>query len=248
MFSPAQHNDVRALQEALLKVRDDAVNTDRDAKGKTALMVAAESGSVATVVLLLLRGADCKATDRDDQTAQTGASACGCFVTSAVLDTWAQEAERTDLAYRSTVPELIAANRQKLVDKLCELAVEGDAPRIVGLLPRLLANGGPEMYLDAADKYGVTALYAASRGNHVDAIHALVGAGCTLDTVDDGYGWSALMGAAAEGAVEAVDALAKHGAELWLADRFHNTALDIAREGKHKSVVKALIKLRQSIG
>ena len=248
LFLAAQQNDVRALQRALLEAPSEALSTSRNAKSKTVLMVAAEAGCVATVVQLLLHGADWKTVDRDGQTAQSSAVACGCVNTSAVLEAWSQQADRKDLEYRSTVPELKVAHRQKLVNQLCERAVEGDAARIVALLPRLVANEGPDKYVDAADRFGVTALYAASRGNHVDAIDALVGSGCTLDTVDEQYGWTACMAAASHGAVEAVETLAKHGADIWLEDQYENTALDIAREGKQKAVVKVLQQFSQGNG
>jgi ankyrin repeat protein len=245
LFAAARQNDIRTLQQVLLRERDDAVSAGRDDKGKTVLMAAAEAGAVATTVFLLLHGADCKATDRDGETAQASATGRSSLVTAAVLGAWAAEVARTDLVYRSTVPELIAANRQKLVDRLCERAVEGDAARIAGLLPRLAANGGAESYINGADSQGVTPLYAAARGNHVEAIDALVGAGCTLDSVDAEYGWTALMGAAANGAAEAVPSLVRHGADWALADRYENTALDIAREGKQKAVVKALLQIQR---
>eukprot|EP01043_Picozoa_sp_COSAG02_P045838 COSAG02_NODE_4231_length_5608_cov_74.214376_2_plen_106_part_00 len=103
------------------------------------------------------------------------------------------------------------------------------------------------MFLNTADTFGVTGLYAAFRGNHVHVIHALVGqVGCALDTVDCEYGWSAVMCAAANGAVEALEVLAKHGANMCLADRYGNTALDIARGGKELAAAKVLRKLRKS--
>ena len=43
LFAAARQNDIRTLQQVLLRERDDAVSAGRDDKGKTVLMAAAEA-------------------------------------------------------------------------------------------------------------------------------------------------------------------------------------------------------------
>lgn len=103
----------------------------------------------------------------------------------------------------------------------------------------------PACRIQHADDSGATALHAAARYGHAEALRALVAAGsrpCTRD----GEGATALHLAAAAGCVDAVRALLEAGAAAGAADSqgqtpLHRAVLGWDGEERHAACVRALL-------
>jgi hypothetical protein len=102
---------------------------------------------------------------------------------------------------------------------------------------KVLISSGAE--LDAANRYGVTALIWAADYGHSDLMRVLLAAGANTNLKDE-YGRTALMKAAREGHLEAVGLLLKAGANAAAVDEDGKTALTFAREKGHTGVVRRL--------
>jgi ankyrin repeat protein len=105
-----------------------------------------------------------------------------------------------------------------------------------GVLKALISIGAE---LDAADRYGVTALICTAGSGRLDLMRVLLTAGANAN-LKDKYGRTAVMRAARGGHLEAVELLLKAGADAAAVDEDGKTALVCAREKGHTDVVRRL--------
>ena len=110
---------------------------------------------------------------------------------------------------------------------------------------RLLLKLGASARL-VTSRYDGTALIAAAHLGHEDVVKVLIGAGASLDHVNN-LGWTALiesivLGNGGKRHVETLRALVRAGANVNLADRNGKTPLQLARERGYKEMVEILEK------
>lgn len=176
----------RAVVQALLDAGGDVEAAD--AQGRTPLMLAAASGRVELVNLLLAHHARTEAQDHDRRTALWYAAAAGSGDTAAALIAAGANREAAD-AGGLTPLHAAAAHKDGAVlvpllgpdARINGRSAGGDTPLLIAA-----ASGHVEMVqallaqkpdLDVQNKAGDTALIAASRGGHAVICHLLLAAG-----------------------------------------------------------------------
>lgn len=212
-LSPAERDDVADVLGLLLDRGADI--EQRGINDYTPLHLAAETGRIDLVDLLLERGADPDAFTRIDD----------MEVPLEIAEARGHRAVAERLRPRTTVPDWIRASR------------EGDA----ATLRRMLAAG---QAVDATDGYGQTALTRAAHAGHREAVELLVGAGANLDHSAK-FRLSALMLAVIGRHPEVARALVRAGADTSLrgsgAPGFaEKTAADLAEDAGDARLAAAI--------
>jgi ankyrin repeat protein len=172
-------------------------------EGQTLLMLAARTGSVEAVRLLIARGANVNAAER-----RTG--------TTALM--WAA------LDNRAGVVRALASAGADLDARSTVTAYPHTPPGVIG---DKVEEGYSYVGQSVLPKGGWTALMYASRQGAADAAAAIAAAGADLNVVDPD-GSSALMIANINGHYDVASMLAESGADVNLADRTGATPLYLA--------------------
>ena len=120
-----------------------------------------------------------------------------------------------------------------MADQLAKAAARGDTTSIL----ELLEDGAD---INERDADGRTPLMIATRGYHVEAVRALIGAGADVDIRDDRLD-NPFLYAGAEGLLDILQLTIEAGADPTLTNRFGGTALIPASERGHVEVVQELL-------
>ena len=118
-------------------------------------------------------------------------------------------------------------------DQLIQAAADGDTASVVALL-----EGGADVDWQGDD--GRTAVMAATVGNHVDTVRALIDAEANVD-IRDARLDNPFLYAGAEGLLDILRLTIEAGADPSLTNRFGGTALIPASERGHVEVVRELL-------
>eukprot|EP01043_Picozoa_sp_COSAG02_P040328 COSAG02_NODE_3254_length_7085_cov_102.140281_7_plen_859_part_00 len=184
--------------------------------GETALMMAAQRGSVGATGLLLKAGAKVDMIDHDGQSAVLIAARMG---------------------HAAIVSQLVDSDAELNADfgeMPLHVAAENNHVDVV----RLLLQGGADV--DKADSYGNTALMNAAVAGYAEVVTELLSQGAVADLEGSG-GQTALMKAAKVNTGECVTALVNGKASLDTGDDNGNTALMLAASKGHTQLVQKLL-------
>lgn len=118
-------------------------------------------------------------------------------------------------------------------DDLIAAAERGDTAAAL----QLLADGAA---INARDARGRTAVMAATHGNRVETVRALIRAGADINIRDNRLD-NVLLYAGAEGLLDILNLAIDAGADTKLTNRFGGTALIPAAERGHVAIVETLL-------
>lgn len=102
---------------------------------------------------------------------------------------------------------------------------------------QLLVRGAK---IDVKDAQGRSALHLAAEGGSVESVAALLGKGADKNQRDDKLGRTPLHYAAAGGHGSTVEVLINNSADLFIKDNSGKTAAELAEQGGHDLLVKAI--------
>jgi len=223
LLAAATAGDEAGIGAAL---RDGANIHCSDAKGLTAVHLAAHEGHEAAFHALLAAGADAAAV-----------TAAGKSVLRLAIVGGNVSITRTAVGRRAAVPEA----------EIAALHVAACADDSGAMVRDVLASAPTgEQRAQAlraatsAEDGGVTALHLAAACGHTGALRALVSAGSDVDAVD-ADGWTPLHIASDNGHVDAIKALLAGGAVVNTANTDGWTPLYTASERGHVDAIKALL-------
>ena len=191
---------------------------------KSTLHQAAEGGHLSVVELLVKKGCNVDAADKDGKTALHKAAEKGHF---GVVDLLVKKGCNVDTADKGGKTALY-------------LAVEKGHFRAVELLVKKGCN------VNVVDKDGKTALHKAAEKGYFVAVDLLLEKGCNKDAADKD-GKTALHKAAEKGYFVLVDLLVKKGCNVDAADKDGKTALHKAIQNNHLETIKLLVGRTQKI-
>ena len=184
--------------------------------GETALLIAAQNGSVDVTELLLKAGAKVNMIDHDGQSAILNAARLG---------------------HANIINQLVDSDAELNPDSgemPLHVAAENGHVDVV----HLLLEGGADV--DKADSYGNTALMNAAVAGYAEVVEKLLSQGATADLEGSG-GQTALMKAAKANTGKCITALVNAKASLDTSDGNGNTALMLAAsKGNARAVQKLL--------
>jgi ankyrin repeat protein len=235
-------------------IRDKTPMDSRARDGRTALSVASKLGKVAITRMLL----DAKA----DPNIKDGK---GCLALQAAVDEDHVEIARMLLARKSEIPDVMTAafagdsarltELLKMDESLVKLRnQDGMTPLQVAAreghrdaVQTLIAAGANINTIDSPTRLyrssrGWTPLHYAVLAGKTDIAKLLLDKGAEVNPVDYRGRHTPLHLAAFAGNVELVTLLLEHKADRTLRDSEKRSALDLAKERKHTSVVKLLEK------
>jgi ankyrin repeat protein len=127
------------------------------------------------------------------------------------------------------------SGREQKSQQLILDAKDGSLARIA------ITLGQDEIWIDAADKDGRTALHWAALKGHTEIVKILLGKGAEVNFADKDS-QTALNKAAYRGHTEIVKMFLKNGAEVNFADKDSQTALNKAAYRGHTEIVKMFLK------
>lgn len=218
------------LARALLKRGAEVNETDRN--GRTALFVAAASGNLGLVTLLLDAGADPRWQDDLDVTPMHVAAAprARVLVIEALLKRGAP-ADAADYAGETPLIAALGTGAPGARKPAGSPPVDTDRTAAVKALLRAGARA------DAADARGLTPLHFAADRGYREIASLLLERGAALDA-QDRAGRTPLMLAAASGRADVARLLIDGGADVTLADKEGLTVISYARKGKLDELVR----------
>ncbi|KAG9336176.1 hypothetical protein JZ751_002523 [Albula glossodonta] len=224
LFSTVEEEDLAALKAHLDKFKEVDGRSD---SGQTALMLAAEQGSLEIVQELIRRGANINLDDVDCWTALISAAKEGYVeVVKELL------ANNANLEHRDMVRGE-GGGGEYSVYPIIWAAGRGHA-EIVHLL---LGYGAK---VNCSDKYGTTPLIWASRKGHYDCVMHLLDNGADVDQ-EGANSMTALIVAVRGGYAEVVKELLQRNPNVNMTDKDGNTALMIAAKEGHTEIVQDLL-------
>ena len=225
--------------------------------GRTQLSLAAEIGDVATVHLLLDKGAHLEIADKNGRTPLLWAADNGHEATVRLLLDKGALVEATDLVYGRTPLSWAASKGHRAVVQLllCRDAGRVGAADVSRQTPlslaasegheatvRLLMQYGADIKT-ADPKYGRTPLLWAAVGGHEAVVKLLLDHGVEVDATDLEHGRTPLSWATEKGHKETVEILLAKGAHMEAADRESKQALSsVAAENYHEKAVAYFLK------
>jgi excisionase family DNA binding protein len=241
-------------------IEEGADLNEKDAAGRTALMIAANRGHTYVVQLLLERGADANATDNNGLTAMQAAESRGFHRIVSMLRKFSapsaqaenssalKNADRPRLSLHRAVDEDDFAALKSLIDGGADVNARSNdewTPLMLAtikgsmqMVEALLRSGADS---NARNRKGWTALMFAVSMSDADTMRILLGAGANINARDK-EGKTALMQAVNENNRESVRVLLGEGADVNLEDHAGETVLDIARRRGYEEIVDLLRK------
>jgi excisionase family DNA binding protein len=241
-------------------IEEGADINEKDASGRTALMIAANRGHTYVVQLLLERGADANVTDNKGLMAIQAAESRGFERIVSMLRKFSAASGQSEpgaalkgqpaprLSLHRAVDEGDFAALKSLIDTGADVNARSSdewTPLMLAtikghtkMVEALLANGADS---NARNRKGWTALMFAVSMNDADTMRILLGAGANINARDK-EGKTALMQAANENNRDSVRVLLGEGADVNLEDHAGETVLDIARRRGYDEIVDLLRK------
>ncbi|CDK30294.1 ankyrin repeat domain-containing protein [Candidatus Babela massiliensis] len=223
---------------------------DKDDFGSTALIYASEKGHIDVVKLLVKYGADINCSDQDDHTALTKALDNGHVkIAKFLIKMGANFNDKYVLIFSLNekcleITKFLIENGVDFNIKdsrgysFLDLAIEKEYIEIVDLIIQKGAD------INAQNDYGRTALMRALIEERFDVAKLLILRNANVNLVDK-IGWSALTFAVLRGRIDIVELLVDMKANCELQDNSGTTILDIAKDCKHKKIVKFLKKYKK---
>ncbi|KAJ8353142.1 hypothetical protein SKAU_G00207090 [Synaphobranchus kaupii] len=248
LFSAVEEEDMAAIRAHLDKFKEVDGRSD---SGQTALMLAAEQGSLEIVQELIKRGANINLDDVDCWTALISAAREGHV--DVVKELLANNAnlEHRDMGGWSA---LMWAAYKGCIEVARLLLEKGANPNITGQysvypiiwaagrghaeIVRLLLQHGSKV--NCSDKYGTTPLIWASRKGHYDCVMHLLDNGADVDQ-EGANSMTALIVAVRGGYAEVVKELLQRNPNVNMTDKDGNTALMFAAKEGHTEIVQDLL-------
>ena len=230
---------------------------EKDASGRTALMIAANRGHTYVVQLLLERGADAGVRDNNGTSAIEFAESRGFQRIVSMLKNFSHTAQpesaqslKSGAAPRLSLHRAVDDGDFAALKSLIEAGADLNArsndewtPLMLAtikghtaMVQVLLKNGADA---NARNRKGWTALMFACSMSDADNMRILLTEGSNVNARDK-EGKTALMQAANENNRESVKVLLEMGADVSLEDHTGETALDIARRRGYEEVVEML--------
>lgn len=203
----------------------------RDNDGKTALRLAIDSGQRTVAMMLIEKGADPEAGDKDGWTPAHSAI-------------WKEDWMVLPLIHKRYEPnpeEVFLKNAEGLLH-LCSGCGRSEPVEILMSLMHDYKGGKPLLEVDCFNKYGKTPLMEASSEGSLEVARLLLKEGAKLELRDTKYGMTPLHWASWQGHEEIVAALLDAGAEIDAKDKRDETPIIKAISGGREKVVDLLIK------
>jgi excisionase family DNA binding protein len=240
---------------------EEGVNVnEKDASGRTALMIAANRGHTYVVQLLLECGADVNATDNNGLTAIQAAESRGFQRIVSMLRKFSAAPSNPEavsslksggtqrLTLHRAVDEGDFAALNSLIDAGADVNARSSdewTPLMLAtikghteMVEALLKNGADS---NARNKKGWTALMFAVSMSDAETTRILLTRGANINARDK-EGKTALMQASNENNRESVKVLLGENADVNLEDHAGETALDIARRRGYQEIIELLRK------
>lgn len=228
---------------------------EKDASGRTALMIAANRGHTYVVQLLLDSGADANIRDNHGFSALQSAESRGFHRIVSLLRKFSDaqgqpENEALTAGQRPSLHRAVDDGDFSALKSLISSGADVNARSSDEWTPLMLATikGHTEMVeallkngadSNARNKKGWTALMFAVSMSDAENMRILLRGGANINARDK-EGKTALMQAANENNRESVKCLLEEGADVTLEDHAGETALDIARRRGHAEVIDLL--------
>ncbi|XP_064189964.1 kinase D-interacting substrate of 220 kDa B-like isoform X1 [Anguilla rostrata] len=248
LFSAVEEEDMAAIRAHLDKFKE---VDGRSESGQTALMLAAEQGSLEIVQELIRRGANINLDDVDCWTALISAAREGHVEVVTELLANNANLEHRDMGGWSALMWAAYKGRTEVARLLLE---KGANPNITGqysvypiiwaagrghaeIVRLLLQYGGK---VNCSDKYGTTPLIWASRKGHYDCVMHLLDNGADVDQ-EGANSMTALIVAVRGGYAEVVRELLQRNPNVNMTDKDGNTALMFAAKEGHTEIVQDLL-------
>ncbi len=225
-----------------------------DPKMDVAFLTAVSQGEYGDVRVLLTKGANVNAKDRDGKTALMYASAGGRKdIVEMLLADGANVNEQDSKSARTALMEAAQEGRSQIVKMLLSKSADVDAathpyewsPLMMAAkeghtdVARLLLDNGANV--NARDSTGTTALLHAVKRGKTEMAKLLLqrGANCTLGDYDRDL--TPLMAAALTGNAEAAQEILNFGADVNARNTMGETALIVAAQEGHTAVAKLFL-------
>jgi ankyrin repeat protein len=234
-------DDVLAMIESATM---DTVDLDAVIKrGRTALWLAAKEGHTAAVEALLQAGADANKVDDDGDAPLTVAASAP--IAKMLIERGAN-ANATNKLGQTALFCAACNSRSDVVEALLKTSVDVNKADKDGFAPLSVVASAPIATLliehgadvNAANRFGETALLTAADEGRTDVVEALLQAGADVNKADDDG--DAPLTVAASAPIAAM--LIERGADVNVANRRGVTALLIAAQEGDADVVEALLK------
>ncbi|KAG7465841.1 hypothetical protein MATL_G00157980 [Megalops atlanticus] len=248
LFSCVEEENLAALRAHLDKFKE---VDGRSESGQTALMLAAEQGSLEIVQELIRRGANVNLDDVDCWTALISAAKEGHVEVVKELLANNANLEHRDMGGWSALMWSAYKGRVEVARLLLE---KGANPNITGqysVYPIIWAAGRGHAEIvhlllqygakvNCSDKYGTTPLIWAARKGHYDCVMHLLENGADVDQ-EGANSMTALIVAVRGGFSEVVKELLHRNPNVNMTDKDGNTALMIAAKEGHTEIVQDLL-------
>ncbi|KAM6513853.1 hypothetical protein FALCPG4_015060 [Fusarium falciforme] len=236
---------------AISLVTEQNVN-ETSSMGRSALGISCANGSTEVVDVLLEKGADITAVDKNGLTPLIAASAAGHMeVVKLLLEKGVDVRVANNDGWTPLIVAL-AAGYMEVVKLLLEKGADVMAVDKNGQTSLIMASGIGHMEvvklllekgadIRAINKNGWTPLIAASNQGHIDVVKLLLEKGADVTAVDND-GLTPLIAASAAGHMEVVKLLLERGVDVTVANNDGWTPLIIASAAGHMEVVKLLLE------
>uniref|UniRef100_A0A8C9VW76 Kinase D interacting substrate 220 n=1 Tax=Scleropages formosus TaxID=113540 RepID=A0A8C9VW76_SCLFO len=231
-FSYVEEENLPAIRAHLDKFKEVDSRSDT---GLTALMLAAEQGSVEIVQELVRRGANVNLDDVDGWTALISAAKEGHVEVVRELLANNANLEHRDMGGWSALMWAAYKGRVEVARLLLE---KGANPNITGQLCSV--RNYDDVLLSCQCQYGTTPLIWAARKGHIDCVMHLLENGADVDQ-EGANSMTALIVAVRGGYTEVVKELLKRNPNVNMKDKDGNTALMIAAKEGHTEIVQDLL-------
>jgi ankyrin repeat protein len=212
----------------------------------------AGNGNTEVVKMLLEKGADARAADRDGLTPLYEASQKGHLEIAKMLLENGADARAANKYGRTPLHEASEKGHLEISKMLLENGADARAADRNGRTPlleasqkghldlakRLLGNGADAT---AANKYGSTPLHQASWTGHLEMAKMLLEKGADAKAATE-YGWTSLHEASEYGQLEIAQLLLENRADATAANKYGRTPLHEASEKGHLEIAKMLLE------